>query len=297
MSSRFYPFKKIPYAIMENYQFLIKDYEYDHLGIGNVLKCLITALSINDDVKIRCVPDYQYGQYDTILEDRFIYDPASPTTKEVVPVSTCRFLLLYYEESLQEDLPNEETAINPIHPTLFHWYFTLQRRIDWHYDPTRVHPQVRSRILEAMDKIRWKPIIPHTVAEWYRAFSSRTALGISVRTWRASHEHGVQRPYQPDVYFSAIRRAIQEHPEIEVVVLSVDCPDVVTEYIAHLSTHYPSRSVVSLSHLPHLNAIQYAMTKALTLARCAYLIGNRISTFTELAYWFGRCRPVVYPLF
>jgi hypothetical protein len=74
---------------MENYQFLIKDYEYDHLGIGNVLKCLITALSINDDVKIRCVPDYQYGQYDTILEDRFIYDPASPTTKEV---DSCCFI-------------------------------------------------------------------------------------------------------------------------------------------------------------------------------------------------------------
>lgn len=282
---------------MENYQFIIKEYERDHLGIGNVLKCLITALSINDDVKIRCVPDYQYGHYDTILEDRFIYDPSRPTTKEVVPVATCRFLLLYYEESLQEDLPNEETAVDPIHPTLFHWYFTLRRRIDWYYDPARVHPQVRSRILEAMDKIRWKPIVTNTVAEWHSAFASRTALGISVRTWRASHEHQVQRPYHPDVYFSALRRAIQEHPEIEMFVLSVDCSEVVHEYITHLSTHYPSRAIVLLSHLPQLNAIQYAITKALTLSRCAYIIGNRISTFTELIYWFGRCQPVVYPLF
>lgn len=282
---------------MENYQFIIKEYERDRLGIGNVLKCLITSLSINDDVKIQCAPNYTYGQYDTILEDRFIYHELFPTTKEIVRVNTCRFLLLYYEEEIQEDLPNEETSMDPIHPTLFHWYFTLQRRIDWYYDPTKVHPRIRSRILEAIDKIQWKPIVMDTVSQWHMAFALQVSLGISVRTWRASHEQGVHRPYYPEVYFSAIRQAIHDHPEIQVIVLSVDCSEAVSEYITHLSTMYPSRPIVLLSHLPYLNAIQYAVTKAFTLARCNYFIGNRISTFSELVYWFGRCQPVVYPVF
>lgn len=282
---------------MENYQLLIKGFEHDRLGIGNVLKCLITALSINNDVKIRCVSDYMYGAYDQILEDQFIYDETRMTTKEVVPVSTCRFNLLYYEDEYQEDLPNEETSIQPIHPRLFHWYFSRKKRIDWFYDPALVHPQVRNRILDSIDKIRWKPIVPETVETWHRVFASQVSLGISIRTWTASHETNVERPYVADVYKNQIARVIQEHPEIQTFVLSLDCATYIEEYSTYLSTTYPSRSVVVLSAFSYLTPIQYAVTKAFTLARCQYFIGNRISTFSELVYWFGRCQPIVYPVF
>jgi len=202
-----------------------------------------------------------------------------------------------YEEAYQEDLPNEETVISPIHPTLFHWYFSKKKRIDWHYDPLKVHPLVRARIFSAMDKIRWKPILWETVETWHTAFASRVSLGISVRTWTAPHEQHIQRAYRAEVYFEAIAKAVKEHPEIQTFVLSVDQVSHLGDYITHLSTNYPSRSIVVLSSLPHLNPIQYAVTKAFTLARCHYVIGNRISTFTELIYWFGRCQPVVYPVF
>jgi hypothetical protein len=281
---------------MENYQLLIKGYETDRLGIGNVLKCLVTALSINNDVKIRCAPDYLYGAYDTILEEPFVVNKEYTThaTKEVVPVSTCRFNLLYFEEELQEDLPNEEKSIDPIHPHLFHWYFSKKKRIDWYYDPLRVHPQIRSRILSAMDKIRWKRIVWDTVETWHTAFVSRVSLGISIRTWTASHEKNIARPYTAEAYYTAIATAVKEHPEIQTFVLSLDRAEHLAEYVTHLSTTYPSRSILVLSRLPSLNPIQYAVTKAFTLARCHYVIGNRISTFTELIYWFGRCQPVVY---
>ena len=283
---------------MENYQFLIKGYDYDRLGIGNILKCLITALSINDDVKIRCIPEYMYGQYDTILENQWIEDPTVHTTKEIVPIMTCRFNLLYTEEDIQEDLPNEETSIDPIHPTLFHWYFSRRKRIDWWYEPSRVHPLVRDRILASLDKIKWKPIVKETTDRWHQAFASNVSLGISIRTWTASHERDVNRPYSSDVYKGMIARVMEEHPEIQTFVLSVDrVATHLEEYVIYLSTMYPSRSIVVLSALPSLNPIQYAVTKAFTLARCHFVIGNRISTFTELIYWFGRCQPVMYPVF
>ncbi len=282
---------------MENYQFVIRGYENDRLGIGNILKCLITTLSINDDVKIVCAPDYMYGNYDTILDDRFIFQPNQVTAKEVVPVYTCRFMLLYYEEAIQNDLPNEELTIDPIHPGLFHWYFSKTKRIDWYYDPSLVHPSIRQRIFESIDKIKWKPIVMDTVSVWHSAFSSSVSLGLSIRTWTASHEHNVPRPYSSDVYFGMIQRVIEEHPEIQTFVLSIDQPKCLPEYVEYLSKHYPSRSLVILSHLPHLNPIQYAISKAFTLSKCAYFIGNRISTFSELVYWFGRCQPVVYPVF
>ena len=58
---------------MENIQFIIKDYQLDKLGIGNVLKNLISALGVNDDTVIECYDDYVYGNYNTILDDKFIY--------------------------------------------------------------------------------------------------------------------------------------------------------------------------------------------------------------------------------
>jgi hypothetical protein len=282
---------------MENYRFVIREYHADKCGIGNVLKCLITALSINDDVTIQCYPEYEYGAYDTILDDSFIFDESRVTTKELVRVNTCRLLLLYYEDEIQEDLPNEYMEMDPIHPRMFHWYFSKTKRIDWHYDPSKVDERVRARIFNSIQKIKWKPIVTDTVSVWTSAFSKQVTLGISVRTWKASHESDIRRPYEMEVYQKEIDRVIQEHPEVETFVLSVDRIDCVMDYIRYLSTTYPSRSLVWLSPLPHLLPIQYAISKALTLSHCTYFIGNRISTFSELVYWFGRCRPVVYPVY
>ena len=81
---------------MENIQFIIKDYQSDVLGIGNVLKNLISALSVNDDTVIECYNNYIYGQYETILDDKFIFKGSS--NKELEKVSTCRLLIHKNEE-------------------------------------------------------------------------------------------------------------------------------------------------------------------------------------------------------
>jgi hypothetical protein len=43
-------------------------------GIGNVLKGFITASGISNNVVIECNPTYMYGNYDTILDDRHIFN-------------------------------------------------------------------------------------------------------------------------------------------------------------------------------------------------------------------------------
>jgi len=46
-----------------------------------------------------------------------------------------------------------------------------------------------------------------------------------------------------------------------------------------------------------MNDIQYAIIKALTLSHCNYFIGNRISTFSELVFWFSKFHTKVYTVF
>lgn len=283
---------------MESYQLVIRNYDQDHLGIGNVLKCLISGLSINNDTVIECYPHYMYGQYDTILDPKFILKTDVSTNKERIPINTCRIMLLHYEDEYQEDLPNEETMIGPIHPQLFHWYFSRTKRIDWYYDPLRIHERVRERILGDLRKIVFLPVIYESVETWTRLFvNNGLSLGISIRTWRAAHEGVISRPYSMDVYRDRIAEVMRDHPEIRTIVLSVDNSEVWGQYASELSATYPRCAFVLLQKPTDLNAIQYAICKVLTLARCTHFIGNRMSTFSELVFWFGECKPVVHTVF
>ena len=46
-----------------------------------------------------------------------------------------------------------------------------------------------------------------------------------------------------------------------------------------------------------LNHIQNSLYKLLILSQCTYLIGNRISTFTELIFWFSNLKIIPFVLF
>jgi hypothetical protein len=147
-----------------------------------------------------------------------------------------------------------------------------------------------------MDKIQFTETVNAAVQQWTSLFSSAN-LGISVRTWKSYHESNVPRPYSFEVYREKIAEVMQCHPEIRTIVVSLDHEDAVGEYMSYLTKTYPMCSFVVLQHPSHLNPIQYATVKALTLAKCNYFIGNRMSTFSELVFWFGKCLPRVYTVY
>jgi len=278
---------------MEHVMLVIKDYVNDRLGIGNILKCLITALSINNNVVIQCYPDYIYGMYDTILDDKFIF---KDTTKQIESVYTCRLLLLQHE-IYQENIPNEEWYINGLNNSLFDSYFLFHKQIDWNYNPDLVHDLVKERIFNTIDKITFNEFVMNqvnkneSIFKWYNDTKS---LGISIRTWKSKHEQNIDRPYDTITYIAKIKKVIQMNA-VDNIVLSIDNHEYIEPYITlcnELHIHY-----IILDMDNSMNDIQYAIIKALTLARCTYFIGNRISTFSELVFWFSKCRVKVYPVF
>jgi len=249
------------------------------------MKGFLSAFSVYPNSKIECNPEYSLGHYDTVLAPKHIY-----TGGPREDFYTCRLLVLRSEQEDQEPIETEFRYTNGCgNPRLNH-NFSMTKLIDWNYDPIRIHPRIRHRFLSAIDRIQFQPYILEQVRSYTNEFPPGRVLGVSVRTWTAPHEREVNRPYSFEVYMDAIR---SELDNISAVVLSVDNPDVLPDYLTALS-HVP---VIVLTPTASENPTQTAFIKMLVLAHCDVCIGNRISTFTELVFWFSRHRTKIIPVF
>jgi hypothetical protein len=253
-------------------------------GIGNVMKGFLSAFSIYPNTKIECNSEYSLGQYDTVLAPNHIY-----TGGPREAFYTCRLLVLRSEQDDQESIETEFPHTSGCgNPRLNH-NFSMTKLIDWNYDPERIHPRIRHRIISAIDRIQFQPQILERVRSYTSQFTGRT-LGVSVRTWTASHERDVNRPYSFEVYMDAIQSQLKD---VSLIVLSVDNPEVLPAYLTALS----AIPVIVLTPTEVENPTQFAFIKMLTLAHCDVFIGNRISTFTELVFWFSRHKTRVITVF
>lgn len=247
------------------------------------MKGFLSALSVNPETKIECNPDYTLGKYDTVLDSRHIYQGGV-----YEPFYTCRLLVLRDEEDEQENIYNEFQYTNGCGNSNLNHHYSFTKLIDWNYDVSRISAQVKHRILRTIDSLHFQPHILKAVDEYVSQFHTGKTLGISVRTWKAKHEQNIDRPYDFQTYANAIRHHLQS---VSTVVLSVDNEDVLQEYLDLLQ----DKHVIVLRH--NDNETQTAFIKMLTLAKCDIFVGNRISTFSELVFWFSRCNIQVTTVF
>jgi hypothetical protein len=265
-------------------------------GIGNVLKGYISALSITENAFIQNNPEYELGDYASVFDEKHIFN--NNPTKPVQYYYTFRFALLKGEEYIQENIENEYSA--KVHESgignhLFDSYYCLDKVIDLNYDNEKVHPIVRNRILENFKKITFKPIILEYVNQAYELFKNKNALGVSIRTWKASHEKNINRKYDPEIYKEKIKEVLNLHKEIDTIVLSIDNEEYLSDYKDFFTNL--NISCLYIKYPTEVNKLQESVIKILLLGKCKYMIGNRISTFTELVYWLSECKVKVYSVF
>lgn len=263
-------------------------------GIGNTLKGFISGLSINPNTKIECNQNYILGNFDTVIDSNFILDINDNEKYDIEPFSSCRFLILKTEENIQKDLPYEYSDYNNVdlNNSKIAQLFTSKVTIDHSYDRSLINDIVYNRFMQAIAQIKFKPIIYEELNKYNIDFN--TSLGISVRTWKASHEYNINRKYSFDIYKNAINLALEQNPSIKTVVLSLDNEAVEPEYMELLNSY--ARLNVIIYRETNINHLQYVVIKMLLLSKCGYFICNRISTFSELVFWFSKCKQKVNSL-
>jgi hypothetical protein len=277
----------------ENTQIVIRKTNLD--GIGNVLKAFISAKSIHNDVVLHCNPNFIYGHYDTILDNKYIYYEKN-NTKHIEDFYTCRLLVLKSEEQYQEHLPTCCNYSDGCQNSKLNYLFSLTTLIDWNYNSQKLCKQLKTRIFNVIDHLVFKDIIIDELNKMKTLIinGKNENLAISVRTWKSSHENNINRPYNFETYQNTIVNVLKNN-NISNVVLSIDNEEYLQNYIDLLEKYKDINLIVLKKN--KLNDTQFAMFKVLILSKCDFLIANRISTFSELIFWFSKCKIHVFPLF
>lgn len=262
-------------------------------GIGNLMKGYISALSINKNAKFDLSPlDNKYGLIQSVMSDIHIYDKVRDSHFIQEKFNTCRLMVLKEEEGLQSNLVNEFKGNDYGGNSKLIRYFAKNCLIDWFYEPSLVNEVVRNRILGVISQIKFKDDIYERVNQ-LKSRIQHPSLAVSVRTWKAAHESNVKREYNPEVYKKAINEVLSSNPEIKTVVLSVDQDSSFLEYQMMFKSH----PVLSLRHDETANMIEGSVISFLVMSSCNFLVCNRISTFSELIYWYSGCKQSVRALF
>lgn len=276
---------------------LIKIPVYHDVGVGNTLKSLISALSVNPNTKIESA-DFPTGNYASVLEKRFIYNSSDNALFRIVEYTCWRWRVLREEEASQTTLVNDFSSLFFMECDMgLTNYFSMRVRIDLYYNRALIADSVYSRITKTIDRLVFKDIILSEVAKF--KFTPGNTLAVSVRTWKAPHEKSVDRRYSFDEYANAITMMLQQNTNIDTIVLSVDSDDAFSDYLTFLQ-RFQDVVVIPLFYrvdfADELNYLQRAVVKMLAMSKCAYFICNRISTYSELVFWFSGCKQKVVAL-
>lgn len=284
---------------MSNVSIIINKPDYGKIGkigLGNSLKGFISLLSVFDNVKLECNDNYIYGRFNKILTDKFIYNGDTNDTNTIIKTGSWRWLIQLSEVNIQPLLKNEFSWIDCDikNDEFLNKYFSINNHIDCYYEPSLIAESIRERILKTINKLEYVPEIKTNILEYSNKINFDNSLGISVRTWKASHETNVNRSYSFDEYKNAIKIVISEN-NIDNVIISIDNDEYLDNYINLFSSLNINCTILQNNN--NLDDIQFVLIKILILSKCNYLIGNRISTFTELVFWFSNLNIKVTTVF
>ena len=268
-------------------------------GLCNVMKSLVTALSIAETNILPRLNAHFDADYKEILDDSLICHGPHEFGNSFV---SARLLVLKEEEMEQADLINDAKSLGD-HPNIANKnlsYLFSTHSIDWFYDRALISDNVYNRIQNGISKIKWRNEVLSEV-ERVSANFEYPLLSIQIRTWThqfdppncTSIRDGVIRDYNFETYKNAIDQFLNSDTPPKTIFLTSDVDSVLPQYLEYLKDF----NVVTYTKPEHVTQMQYSAASMLIASKCNMLVCNRLSTFSECIWWFGGCKATTIPVF
>jgi len=270
-------------------------------GLCNVLKSLVTALSIGETNILPRFNAHFDADYNEILDDTLISHGPNEFGESFI---TARFLILKSEEIEQPDLTNDAKALGD-HPNIANKklaYLFSTHSIDWFYDRSLICDTVYERIQNGISKVKWRNEVLSEVDRVSKNFEY-PLLSVQIRTWEHKFDppncrnirDGVVRGYNFETYKNAIDKFLQSKTPPKTIFLTSDIDGPLPEYLDYLKTY--GANVVTYTQPEHVTQMQYSAATMLIASKCDMLVCSRLSTFAECIWWFGGCKADTIPVF
>lgn len=293
--------------------------EHLPLGIGSMLKAFVTIASVRDNVRIGGLGGYVLGDYGEILESALVapVGVAPETNVTVIHTFSYRLLVLKAEENL---FPADSALFNHsewvgcgVMSNLCAqtWYSPLYY-IDHLFNCSALPTPVVTRLLGGFKRLQFLPEILGAVADLASQLVE-PSLGVSVRSFTAPHEFGVnvtehhrniEYPIENHVdafsataYLDAMEDVVRVRG-IRTIIVAYDNPARLEPQFESSMQGFESQGirVLLFDSIDHLSVrpLKKAAVEMLVLAKTTHLLGNKGSTFLDATYWFGECRQTVH---
>lgn len=270
-------------------------------GLCNVLKSLVTALSIGETNILPRFNAHFDANYSEILDDSLICHGPHEFGESFI---SARLLILKSEELDQPDLINDAKSLGD-HPNIANKklsYLFSTHSIDWFFDRKLISDKVYNRIMSGINKIKWRQEVLSEVDRVSKDFQY-PLLSVQIRTWThkfdppncTSIRDGVVRDYNFETYKSAIDKFLHSDNPPKTIFLTSDVDRVLPEYLDYLKNY--DINVVLYTQPDHVTQMQYSAATMLIASKCDMLVCCRLSTFAECIWWFGGCKAETIPVF
>ena len=243
----------------------------DPSRFGNKYKSLLSALSTG----IKVYANKLQGFEEILDSSAFYTHPGSDFgCWRILPLKSEEHLLTpEFKDEFPERFDTDSWELYQI----FSKSFTL----DGFYH--KIPRPILKRILWAQEQVPWKPELKQfleSIKPLHRV------IGVSVRTWKAPHDTCAlsahrARSFNPQKYIDIINSF---EGKVEGVFLSLDNPEV-----------EPLFKDIKIKRIPFTPDPKWpplvlAAIKAQILGNCGLLIGDRLSTYIEAAWFMGGCK-------
>lgn len=251
---------------------------YNNAGMANRIKNIVSCIRLSDNVEVKWKPELHaaYGLTDTKLTDYFVGLNETDDLEGKSVRKTWKFALLE-EDNIPMFLVRESEYA--------YKYLTGEnlgapsgdgRGIDLVYD--RIPEQVKQEYLKCFDKLVVSPEILEIVDDIETEHFNDDVVSVHIRSWKDS-------PYRRNAFFdlNSYRLLMDEYGKDKKFYVSADDPEVVNALI----NHYGTDRILSINNSTHKLS---CMIDMLLLSKNNVIIGSPYSSFTEVAWWFSKCK-------
>lgn len=164
----------------------------------------------------------------------------------------------------------------------------VERSVDYKFTEDDFHPSEFKILQDSYAKFR--SLVHPAMIDLSETFlqQHQSYIGFSIRTWKASHETGVNRTYKKELFMNELLKIRNEK-----IFISIDNEKQLPEILSCIDK---SCTVLSLDCPSHWTTFQKSMLKCLILGNSTKLYFDWLSTFAEVAWWVQGNRTNLIPL-